>query len=155
MKHIKLFEYFEDKSILDSDFIVNTLNDIKKEAFAKNPTYYDTRDKKIYPKENPTHEQVEFEWDSKNLQLTVEIKPEKAYSRFGLSEEEARKNLEDDMPMFGEAMDRILREATKRIEEKGITLGRRRGDSSNGFEWISEDRFSDLIEKRYLLLVSK
>jgi hypothetical protein len=154
MKHIKLFEAFEGKNILDSDFIVNTLNDIKKEAFPKIQTYYDTRDKKIYPKKNPTHERIEFEWDPKKLQLTVEIKPEEAYSRFGLSKEEARQNLEDDMPMFGESMSWILREATKRIEEKGIPL-ERGDDTSSGFKLISTYKFSDMIKKRYLLLVSK
>ena len=167
MKHIKLFENFQlkaynlisqkDKNILDSDFIINTLNDIKKEAFHKNPTYKDTRDDKIYSKPNPTHDQIGFKWNSKNIQLTIEVKPEEEYSRFGLSKEVAEEELKDNMPMFGDRISYILSEATKRIEEKGISL--EEGDDSShgksGFKLLSTHKFSDVIEMRYLLLVSK
>ncbi len=156
MKYLKLFESF-DKSILDSDFIINTLNDIKKEAFHKNPTYMDERDNKIYSKPNPTHDQIGFKWDSKNLQLTIELKPEEEYSRFSLSKEVAEEELKDNMPMFGERISYILSKATKRIEEKGISL--EKGDDSShgrtGFKLLSTNKFSDVIEMRYLLLVSK
>ena len=159
MKHIKLFENFtqNDKNILDSDFIITTLNDIKKEAFHKNPTYKDTKDDKIYSKPKPTHDQIGFKWDSKNLQLTIEVKPEKEYSRFGLSKEVAEEELKDNMPMFGDRISYILSEATKKIKEKGISL--EKGDDSShdrsGFKLLSTHKFSGVIEMRYLLLVNK
>lgn len=156
MRYLKLFEEFEDKSILDSDFIVNTLNDLKKEAFADNPTYHHKGDNKIYEKPCPTHEQLTFKWNPKNLMLTIEIKPEREYSYFGLSKEKAQQNLKDDMPMFDERIDWILSEATKRIKEKGITL--EEGDDSShgrsGFEKKgSNNIFPDMIIMNYLLLV--
>jgi hypothetical protein len=141
MKHIKLFEAFEDKSILDSDFIVDTLNDIKKEAFSGK-----TR-----------HDQIEFKWDPKNLQLTIKVKPEEAYSRSGLSKERAEEDLENDMPMFSERISRMLSEATKRIQEEGISL--ESGDDTSwgrtGFRYIRRTNFSDEKELLYQLLVSK
>ena len=141
MKYIKLFEEFEDKSILDSDFIINTLNDIKKQAF---PT-------------SGRDGQIGFKWESKNLQLTIEVKPEEEHSRFGLSKEVSEEELKDNIPMFGEKIASILTEATKRIEEKGISL--EEGDDTShgrsGFKLLSINKFSDLYLMRYLLLVSK
>ena len=155
MRYLKLYEDFEAKGILESDFIINTLNDLKKGAFKANPTYYHEGDNKIYEKPYQTQEQLTFKWNPKNLMLTIEIKPEKEYSYFGLSKEKAQQNLKDDMPMFYERISWILSEATKIIEEKGVTLGE--GDDSShgrsGFEKKGSNIFDDMIIMNYLLLV--
>lgn len=156
MRYLKLYEDFEAKGILESDFIINTLNDLKKKAFDANKTYQDEENNKIYKKPYQTHEQLTFKWDPKDLMLTIEIKPEREYSYFGLSKEKAQQNLKDNMPMFYERISWILSEATKIIEEKGVTLGE--GDDSShgrtGFEKKGSNYiFSDMIIMNYLLLV--
>ena len=140
MKYIKLFEEFEDKSILDSDFIINTLNDIKKQAFHT---------------KSGRDGQIEFKWNPKNLQLTIKVKPEEVYSRFGLSKEKSEEDLENDMPMFSERISWMLSEATKRIQEEGISL--ESGDDTSfgrtGFHYIRRINFRDEKEFLYQLLV--
>jgi len=41
MRYLKLYEDFEAKAILESDFIINTLNYLKKGAFKANPLVFD------------------------------------------------------------------------------------------------------------------